>query len=186
LDGTPEQIQTNSFVEFEIKDGPDEASNKKFRLRSGDSIGRKQTNIVCFQDDLHMSNLHCKINQIQDIFLFEDIASTNGSWLRLSDENRESEFYPLKEQLTFKIGNSAMYEVQKVHGDNTPVQQDSNSSLQKSTPSNNLCCICWSADRDVLIQPCRHIVSCAKCIKNQRNCPVCRTPIHDLIIFYKA
>lgn len=111
--GVDQQVQ-NSFVEFEIRDGPDEISNRRFRLRSGDSIGRKQTNIVCFQDDLHMSNLHCKINQIQSVFLFEDIASTNGSWQRLSDENKSSELHSLKEGMIFKIGNSAMYEVDKI------------------------------------------------------------------------
>jgi predicted component of type VI protein secretion system len=61
-----------------------------------------------------MSNLHCKINQIQNVFLFEDIASTNGSWQRLSDESKNSEFHGLKEGMIFKIGNSAMYEVEKV------------------------------------------------------------------------
>lgn len=61
-----------------------------------------------------MSNLHCKINQIHDVFLFEDIASTNGSWHRLSDESKESQKIILKESMVFKIGNSAMYEVSKI------------------------------------------------------------------------
>jgi len=37
-----------------------------------------------------MSNLHAKINLIGKKFFFEDIASTNGSWLRLSKESEES------------------------------------------------------------------------------------------------
>ena len=53
------------------------------------------------------------------MFLFEDIASTNGSWQRLSDESKNSEFYGLKEGMIFKIGNSAMYEVEKVIIDNS-------------------------------------------------------------------
>lgn len=142
-------------------------------MRSGDSIGRKQSNKIIFQDDFHMSNLHCKINQIQEIFLFEDIASTNGSWQRLSDENKESQQVVLKEGMVFKIGNSAMYEVERIEG----VGQSRRDLLDPQTiddignpqrgqnSSNNLCCICWSADRDILLQPCRHIVSCAKCIK---------------------
>lgn len=40
-----------------------------------------------------MSNLHCKINLIGEKFNFEDIASTNGSWLRLSKECEESDPY---------------------------------------------------------------------------------------------
>lgn len=58
-----------------------------------------------------MSNLHCKINLIGNQFLFEDIASTNGSWLRLSKESEESEPKLLCNNTVFKIGNSAMYEV---------------------------------------------------------------------------
>lgn len=86
-------------------------NDRVFKMRSGDSIGRKQTNNVCFSDDLHMSNLHCKINLISDCFMFEDIASTNGSWLRLSKESEESEPKELIHKTIFKIGNSAMYEV---------------------------------------------------------------------------
>lgn len=58
-----------------------------------------------------MSNLHCKINLIGDKFNFEDIASTNGSWLRLSKECEESRPNILTHGTIFKIGNSAMYEV---------------------------------------------------------------------------
>ncbi len=58
-----------------------------------------------------MSNQHCKINLIHDVFYFEDIASTNGSWVRLSLENKESQLFELREKMVFKIGNSAMYEV---------------------------------------------------------------------------
>ena len=86
-------------------------SERVFKLNSGDSIGRKTNNFVCFSDDLHMSNLHCKINLIGDKFKFEDIASTNGSWLRLSRESEESEPKLLENETIFKIGNSAMYEV---------------------------------------------------------------------------
>jgi hypothetical protein len=53
------------------------------------------------------------------VFLFEDIASTNGSWQRLSDESKNSEYYSLKEGMVFKIGNSAMYEVDKILLDTT-------------------------------------------------------------------
>ena len=58
-----------------------------------------------------MSNLHAKINLIGKKFFFEDIASTNGSWLRLSKESEESTEKQLLHKTVFKIGNSAMYEV---------------------------------------------------------------------------
>lgn len=75
---------------FEIIDGPEELQIHEFELKSGESIGRKNTNKICFAEDLHMSNLHSKINLVHDVFYFEDIASTNGSWIRLSEENHES------------------------------------------------------------------------------------------------
>ena len=58
-----------------------------------------------------MSNLHAKINLVGKKFFFEDIASTNGSWLRLSKESEESSSQLLIHKTVFKIGNSAMYEV---------------------------------------------------------------------------
>ena len=109
--GSPEDVLKDSFVEFTIYESPEDMNEKIFKLHSGDSIGRKQNNNLCFSDDLHMSNLHCKINLIGDKFNFEDIASTNGSWLRLSKECEESRPNILTHGTIFKIGNSAMYEV---------------------------------------------------------------------------
>ena len=58
-----------------------------------------------------MSNLHCKLNFIGDYFTFEDMASTNGSWLRLSKEAEESKVMPITHGSFFKIGSTAIYEV---------------------------------------------------------------------------
>lgn len=113
--GETKDILKDSFVEFTIYESPEDMNEKIFKLYSGDSIGRKQNNNVCFSDDLHMSNLHCKINLIGDKFIFEDIASTNGSWLRLSKECEESKPSILTHETIFKIGNSAMYEVFDPH-----------------------------------------------------------------------
>lgn len=87
----------------------EELIDNEYILKNGDSIGRKNTNKLNFCNDVHMSNIHCKINQIGSKFLFEDFASTNGSWLRLSEETQESPPYPLNDEIIFKIGNSAMY-----------------------------------------------------------------------------
>lgn len=109
--GSAEDIQKDSFVEFTIYESPEEMTEKVFKLHTSDQIGRKQNNKVSFSDDLHMSNLHSKINLIGEKFYFEDIASTNGSWLRISKECEESEPCTLNQGTIFKIGNSAMYEV---------------------------------------------------------------------------
>lgn len=39
------------------------------------------------------------------------MASTNGSWLRLSKESVSSEDYRLEKDLIFKIGSSAIYQI---------------------------------------------------------------------------
>lgn len=59
-----EENLENSFVEFTIYESPEETQERIFNLVSGSSIGRKVNNALCFSDDLHMSNLHCKINLI--------------------------------------------------------------------------------------------------------------------------
>ena len=47
--------------------------------------------------------------------------------------------------------------------------------------NNNLCCICLSSERDVLLIPCRHIIACLKCVKNLDICPICRATITERI-----
>ncbi len=183
-----EDVINNSSIEFTIYESPEETQDRVFTLASGSSIGRKANNAVCFSDDLHMSNLHCKVNLIGSQFFFEDMASTNGSWLRLSKESIESQPVVLCNQTVFKIGNSAMYEVLVPNAITT--NNDSN-TINNNAPSlnngqTNLCTICWDAERDCLIMPCKHNVSCTRCIKSVKNCPICRRSIADIIKIYKA
>lgn len=183
-----EETINNSSIEFTIYESPEETPDRVFTLTSGSSIGRKANNAVCFSDDLHMSNLHCKVNLIGHQFFFEDMASTNGSWLRLSKESIDSQPVLLSNQTVFKIGNSAMYEV--IVPNATTANNDSN-TINNNAPSmsngqTNLCTICWDAERDCLIMPCKHNVSCTRCIKSVKNCPICRRAIADIIKIYKA
>lgn len=67
-----------SYVSLEIYDGPEECEKIRYMLEEGGSIGRKTNNKIHFTDDLHMSNLHCKITRIGNKFVLEDMASTNG------------------------------------------------------------------------------------------------------------
>lgn len=174
-----EARRENSYVEFFIYEAPEDIEDKKFKLIDNDSIGRKNTSTLSFNDDLHMSNLHCKIILMNDRFLLEDIASTNGTWLRLSEESLESQEVILTHQMIFKIGNSAMYEIDM--GEKPPTQID-----EHKEKNNNTCSICWDEERDCLIMPCRHNVTCLKCIKSVKNCPICRKPIQDLLRIFKG
>ncbi len=179
-------VLNESYVEFIIYESPEDVGEKVFKLHSGNSIGRKQNNNVCFHDDLHMSNLHCKINLIGSKFNFEDIASTNGSWLRLSKESQESEPKLLRHGTIFKIGNSAMYEVYDPESEKNKEGNKEEEEQQMGNPGQYNCTICWVAERDCLIIPCKHNASCTRCIKSVKNCPICRTPIHDIIKIYKS
>lgn len=183
-----EESANNSFVELTIYESPEETQERVFTLASGCSIGRKANNALCFSDDLHMSNLHCKINLVGQKFIFEDMASTNGSWQRLSKEGIESSPVPLTHETVFKIGNSAMYEVSVPK----PVKHTNDSNTishnAEKNPGNQstVCTICWDAERDCLIMPCKHNISCTRCIKSVKNCPICRAVITDIIKIYKS
>lgn len=179
--------EQESCIELEIYDSPEEIHSKSFTLFTNSSIGRKNNNTLCFNEDLHMSNLHCKINLIGSNFIFEDMASTNGSWMRLSYEGSSSEPYLLTHGTIFKIGNSAMYRVcvpprvQEIHNELNTIASKENSG----STENSKCVVCWDQDRDCLIMPCRHNTSCIKCTKSLKSCPICRNPVKDIIKIYK-
>ena len=175
-----------SHVELTVYEAPEEV-NDKYVVYSDSSIGRKSNCTLSFPDDLHMSNLHCKFNLIGDRFVFEDIASTNGSWLRLSKEGVTSPCFPLERNVVFKIGNTAMYRVrfpEARFGDARFHQETVNASAEKGEEAAK-CCICWDNERDCLIMPCRHNVTCTKCVKSVKLCPFCRELIKDIIKIYK-
>ena len=179
---------SGSYVEFSVHDPPEEVIEKNFTLCSNEGIGRKTNNALSFTDDLHMSNIHCKIYLINDKFFLEDIESTNGTWLRLSPEGIISEPSPLEDGTVFKIGNSAMYEV----ADNKPgspydiVEENNNIKPDEGKQGNTLCSICWEEERNCVVLPCRHNVTCMKCVKGVKTCPICRTPIDDLYRIFKC
>ena len=177
-----------SYVEFTIYESPEEMIEKTFALMHNHSIGRKTSNALSFTDDLHMSNLHCKIYLIQDKFFLEDIASTNGSWLRLSQEGQKSEPVHLSHGTVFKIGNSAMYEVDDSYtGSSGKMEvEEGNIKQDGGKQGNTLCSICWEDERDCVILPCRHNVTCMKCVKGVKVCPICRTHIDDLYRIFKC
>lgn len=173
--------EEESHIELTVYESPDEMSDK-YLIYSESSIGRKSSCTLSFPDDLHMSNLHCKFNLIGDRFIFEDMASTNGSWLRLSKEGTTSAPYPLDRNAVFKIGNTAMYEVRLP---SKRLNEETKVNAGSATVVAEKCSICWDNERDCLIMPCRHNVSCTKCIKSVKFCPFCREYIKDIIKIYK-
>ncbi|BFU21506.1 hypothetical protein EHI8A_125520 [Entamoeba histolytica HM-1:IMSS-B] len=55
------------------------------------------------------------------------------------------------------------------------------------TGTDNLCVICTTDPREILLLPCRHITMCAGCYEEVKErthqCPICRTPITAAINF---
>lgn len=54
------------------------------------TIGRKPHNEISFPDDHHLSNQHATFFSIDGVWYVEDLGSTNGSWIRLSEEGKKS------------------------------------------------------------------------------------------------
>lgn len=176
-----------SFVELGVYDAPDEAGPRVFSLGHNSSIGRKNNNTLCFGEDLHMSNLHCKVNLVGRSFIFEDMASTNGSWMRLSREGVASPPFLLTDGTVFKIGNTAMYRV-RVPPEPAPGRGELHTLISKEAgpgPEASRCVVCWDHERDCLIMPCKHNASCVKCTKSLKTCPICRNEVQDILKIYK-
>ena len=177
--------EEESKISLEIYESAEEVVLKTFNLFHGSSIGRKTNNFLCFNEDLHMSNLHCRVNLVGNNFIFEDLASTNGSWLRLSKEGVKSEPFLLTQDVIFKIGNSAMYQVYFPKTPSKNVNEMNTIISKESGGENDKCVVCWDLERDCLIMPCRHNITCVKCTKSLKNCPICRMPLVDIIKIYK-
>ena len=177
--------EEESKVTLEIYESAEDLPLKTFSLFHRSSIGRKTSNFLCFNEDLHMSNLHCRVNLVGRNFIFEDLASTNGSWLRLSQEAQESEPFLLSQGLVFKIGNSAMYQVCFPKRPSVQANEMNTIISRESVGENDKCVVCWDLERDCLIMPCRHNITCVKCTKSLKNCPICRMPLQDIIKIYK-
>mgnify|MGYP002344513415 CR=1 FL=1 len=129
------------------------------------SIGRKQTNMLNFPDDQHLSNIHATIFSVENKYYVEDMGTTNGSWLRLSSEGETSTFYELTDKLVFKFGSNQTYSC-KIK-----------TEMVSERSNTNACIICYENDKDCVYMPCKHNTACIRCSKNLRDCPICRNKI---------
>ncbi|XP_071800461.1 E3 ubiquitin-protein ligase XIAP-like [Asterias amurensis] len=49
-----------------------------------------------------------------------------------------------------------------------------------------LCKVCMDEDANMILMPCNHFVLCSSCTKLLNDCPICRTPIREVIRVYKS
>ena len=68
----------------------------------------------------------------------------------------------------------------RIMGNSDP---QSPTSLQRTR--RNECCICFSNEIDVLLEPCNHLTICSTCVTSIKTCPICRTDIksHRKVFF---
>ena len=55
-----------------------------------------------------------------------------------------------------------------------------------TTIPNNLCSVCFTNERNIVFQPCRHLCVCDSCSSNLiiQTCPHCRSEIRDRILVF--
>jgi hypothetical protein len=56
--------------------------------------------------------------------------------------------------------------------------------VQEERKNMEICVLCWTHLRTVILLPCMHIVMCAKCPK-VKECPVCKTFVQSSKTIYK-
>ena len=109
-------------------------------------IGRKGSNNLAFNNDQHLSSVHVAIYSLNQQVLLEDMQTTNGTWLRLSPETKESHKHLLEENTVFKIGANTTFRVYL----------------------SNLCILCSLHSRQAAHPACNlplvHLVHCNLCV----------------------
>ena len=100
--------------------------------------------------------------------------------MRLSPQIIKSKPIELFDNSIFKIGAISTFIVKRC----------SSSYLELNKPKNietaNSCAICYEAEKDTVFLPCKHNVTCLKCSKNVKTCPICRVKIKETIRIYKS
>jgi pSer/pThr/pTyr-binding forkhead associated (FHA) protein len=190
------EISLYQNLDDSILENPIEQEVYNYLLKSGDTIGRKNNNIVAFPSDLHMSNVHSKIEFSGHCFYIEDLISTNGTWLRISPEFQKSQKVLLNNEDVFKIGNNTLYQItQKIVTKNKEVSFEREdfeiSEIEEADENineifNNLCRICKKTEKNCLIMPCKHNILCIDCSDQLEICPYCQNKILEIIKIFKS
>ncbi|AUR45139.1 inhibitor of apoptosis protein 3 [Spilosoma obliqua nucleopolyhedrosis virus] len=55
---------------------------------------------------------------------------------------------------------------------------------ERQFTENNICKICYNAEKNVCFVPCGHVMACGKCASAVTNCPTCRTTIKTAVRMY--
>lgn len=116
---------------------------------------------------------------------------SGGEPLILNEEQREARKNARLEQIKSASGLGHFFEnaiPALSHRGNVAPAQDTD---EVSLPENDKdCAICMDRQRDCLLCPCHHMVTCAECSKSLLNrrdgCPICRKEITEIIRVYHS
>lgn len=85
-----------SILTFTIIEGPAHGAVIEIPSKGKMTIGRKPNNLIHFQDDQHLSNIHSTISVTEGRYYIEDMGTTNGTWERLSMEGEPSNLFEIE------------------------------------------------------------------------------------------
>jgi len=162
------------ILTFTIIEGPAHGTVIEIPNKGKVTIGRKPNNLIHFQDDQHLSNVHSTISVMEGRYYIEDMGTTNGTWERLSMEAQHSNLFEIEHETMFKIGSNQTYTC-KIK-----------TSMVSQRAHQNACVICCDLDKDCVYMPCKHNTACIKCSKNLKECPICRMKIEEIVRIYKS
>ncbi len=61
------------------------------------------------------------------------------------------------------------------------LREEARLASAKSETDKVTCVVCLSAERNVLLLPCKHLVLCSGCASQVSACPMCRTVVQDTV-----
>jgi hypothetical protein len=87
----------------------------------------------------------------------------------------ESDAFLLEDKSQFKLSSNLIYEC---------ILNTNNRRTHKSAEEK--CFYCRLLEKNAMIIPCKHVIGCEECLKCQKDCPICETPIVDIVKIFTA
>ena len=101
-------LSDSQMMGLMVIDGPNTDLCVRIPKKDKVTIGRKSHNQVNFEDH-HLSNNHSTFFNVSGIWYVEDLGSTNGTWIRLSNPGMKSNKWKLDDKDQFKISTNFTY-----------------------------------------------------------------------------
>jgi hypothetical protein len=95
---------------------------------------------------------------------------------RLLNENNKLKELAVSQYNTLIINNNNLAELNKK---NETILNE-NEDLQDKY----YCKICYTKNKNIVVEPCCHFISCRECSEKFTNCPICRCPIETRLILF--